>query len=421
MNGPHPRLRICLLSYRGNPYSGGQGIYIHYLSRELQELGHEVHVIAGPPYPEVVEGVTVHKLESLNLYESTTTSWNALRRINTPLRLFEFLAVSLGTFPEPLTFSIRAYYRLRSLMAEQPFDVIHDNQCLGYGVLLMKRLGVPVVATIHHPIHIDRSIEFAQARDRWDKFRLWRWFSFIPMQHSVATRLDRVMTVSQSAAEDIQAMFRIPRESLRVVFNGVDVDFFGNGSHLSREPNRLIMVSSGNGHTKGLPYLLEAIRQLREEARGRDVTPLRLTVVGNDDPKAEPARLTRELGLDDIVTLTGHIDRQELADLYSVSEIAVVPSLHEGFGFPAAEAMSSRLPVVSTTAGALPEVVGSDGDAGLLVPPADSAALAAALRRLLSDETLRRDMGERGRKRMVENFSWQQAARNTVAVYEELL
>lgn len=409
------RLRICLLSYRGNPYSGGQGVYIHYLSRELQEMGHEVHVVTGPPYPEVVEGITVHKLESLNLYETTTTSWAAITRVNTPLRFFEFLAVSLGTFPEPLTFSIRAYYRLRSLMAKQPFDIIHDNQCLGYGLLPMKRLRVPVVATIHHPIHIDRSIEFAQAKDRWDKFRIWRWFSFIPMQESVATRLDRVMTVSQSAAEEIREMFGVPEESLRVVFNGVDVDFFGNNGHVPREPHRLIMVSSGNGRTKGLPYLLEAVRQLRHEV------PLSLTVVGNNDLDAEPARLVRQLGLDDIVTLTGRIDRQELADLYLASEIAVVPSLHEGFGFPAAEAMSSRLPVISTTAGALPEVVGEDGHAGLLVPPGDSAALATALRLLLDDEALRHRMGERGRKRAVDNFSWRQAARNTVSVYEELL
>ncbi|MEE8353649.1 MAG: glycosyltransferase family 4 protein, partial [Dehalococcoidales bacterium] len=150
-------------------------------------------------------------------------------------------------------------------------------------------------------------------------------------------------------------------------------------------------------------------------------TLLRLTVVGNDDPEAEPARLTREFGLDDIVTLTGRIERQELADLYATSEIAVVPSLHEGFGFPAAEAMSSRLPVVSTTAGALPEVVGDDGDAGLLIPPADPGALAAALRQLLNDEPLRRGMGERGRKRVVDNFSWRQAARKTVGVYEELV
>ncbi len=414
-------MRICLLSYRGNPYSGGQGIYIHYLSRELQELGHEVHVIAGPPYPEVVEGVTVHKLESLNLYESTATFWHDLTRVSTPLRLYEFLAVCLGTFPEPFTFSIRAYHRLRSLMTEKPFDIIHDNQCLGYGLLLMKRLDAPVVTTIHHPIHIDRSIEFAQAKNLWEKFRLWRWFSFIPMQHSVATRLDRVITVSESSAEDIHTMFHVPRESLRVVFNGVDVDFFGNNGHVSREPNRLIMVSSGNGRTKGLRYLLEAVRQLRDEARGRDETRLRLTVVGNDDPEAEPARLTREFGVDDIVTLTGRIERQELADLYSTSEIAVVPSLHEGFGFPAAEAMSSRLPVVSTTAGALPEVVGDDGDAGLLIPPADPGALAAALRQLLNDEPLRRGMGERGRKRVVDNFSWRQAARKTVGVYEELV
>jgi len=408
-------LRICLLSYRGNPYSGGQGIYIYYLSRELQNLGHEVHVLSGPPYPDVADGITVHALESLNLYESELKPWQEIPRLRNPLRLYEFLAVSLGTFPEPFTFSIRAFHRLQALMSEMKFDIIHDNQCLGWGLLLMKRLKVPVLATIHHPIPIDRHLALSQAKNLWDNFRLRRFYSFIGMQNRVSRKLERVITVSENSAEDIHRILKVRREVLRVVHNGVDTDFFDGNGKYPKEPNSLIMVSSGNGHIKGLPFLLEALYKIRQEI------PAKLTVVGNGSSDGEPTRLIRERGLENAVTFTGKIDKDELARLYASSEIAVVPSLYEGFGLPAAEAMSCGLPVVSTNAGALPEVVGEDGKAGFLVPPADPDNLAVALKRLLSDKQLGNNMGNAGRRRVLENFSWQQTAIETARVYEELL
>jgi len=408
-------LRICLLSYRGNPYSGGQGIYIFYLSRALQDLGHEVHVLAGPPYPDIVEGVHLHKLESLNLYESELSSWEDILRIRSPLKLYEYLAVCLGTFPEPFTFSIRAYNRLRGLMPNYKFDVVHDNQCLAYGLLLMKRLKIPVVATIHHPIPIDREIEFSLAKNLWDKFRLMRFFSFLGMQYQVSPRLDRVITVSNSSAKDINRIFKVPDSALRVIHNGIDTDLFNCDGNAPKEPNSLIMVSSGGGHTKGVPYLLKALELLRREVN------VKLTIVGNNHPENEQVKLVKENGLDDIVTFTGGIEREELARRYARAEIAVAPSLYEGFGLPTAEAMACQLPVVAARAGALPEVMGKDGETGILVPPADSDKLAAAIKRLLDDEPLRKRMGEAGRKRVEENFNWKHAAKKTVEVYEELL
>lgn len=408
-------MKICLLSYRGNPYSGGQGIYIYYLSRELLKLGHEVHVLSGPPYPDVVDGVQIHKLESLNLYESPNSLWRDLMRVRNPLRLYEFLAVTIGAFPEPLTFSIRAYNRLRALMPRYKFDIVHDNQCLAYGLLLMKRLGIPVVATIHHPIPIDRDIDLSHARNPWDKFRLMRWYSFLGMQYRVSPRLDRVITVSESSAKDIQRVFHVPESALRVIYNGIDTDFFNYDGSLPKEPHSLIMVSSGQGNIKGLPYMLQALYLLRDEVK------VKLTIVGTTAPDSQPARMIKEYGLENIVTYTGGIEREELARLYSTTEIAVSPSLYEGFGLPAAEAMSSSLPVIATSAGALPEVVGQDGKAGILVPPAEPEALAAAIKRLLDDEPLRKRLGAAGRKRVQNNFSWEQAARKTVQVYEELL
>lgn len=407
-------MRICLLSYRGNPYSGGQGIYIYYLSRELQSLGHEVHILSGPPYPDVVDGVTIHKLESLNLYESQHL-WRDFLRIRTPLRFYEFLAVAVGTFPEPFTFSIRAYNRLRALMPRYKFDIVHDNQCLAYGLLLMKRLGIPMVATIHHPIPIDKEIDLSMARNPWDRFRLKRWYSFLGMQHHVSPRLDRVITVSKSSAADIQRYFKVPERLLRVVYNGVDTDFFNCDGNTPKRPHSLIMVSSGQSNIKGLPYMLRALHMLKNEV------DVKLTVVGSAAPDSQPVKLIKEYGLERMVNFTGGIEREELARLYTASEIAVSPSLYEGFGLPAAEAMSSGLPVIAARAGALPEVVGEDGKTGILVPPAEPGALAAAIKRLINDEPLRKRLGEAGRKRMQQNFSWRKAAKRTVEVYQELM
>ncbi len=372
-------------------------------------------MIGGPPYPEVVPAVKLHKLESLNLYESTDFSPAKFSQIFTPLNFCEFMAWRLGMFAEPFTFSIRAYRKLQKERLRFKFDIVHDNQGLGYGLLLTKRLKVPVITTIHHPIPIDRELSLAQAKNLWEKFGLMRWYSFCAMQRLVAERMDRVITVSQSSAEETRRIFKVPQSKIRVVYNGVDSNFFKRDDNVLKEPNSLIVINSGQMHIKGTGYLLKGLQLLRKEMK------VKLTIVATDTPDSQYARLVKEYGLDDIVTFTGKIDRQELVRRYSAAEVAVVPSLYEGFGLPAAEAMSCKLPVIAAKAGALPEVVGEDGDAGIFVPPADANALAAAIKRLLSDELLRRKMGEAGRERMKRNFTWEQAAKKTLAVYEELL
>lgn len=408
-------MRICLLSYRGNPYCGGQGVYIHYLARELHNLGHEVHVISGPPYPEVTEGVVLHRLESLNLYETEDSLVKSFTRIRNPIDFYEFAAVCLGTFPEPLTFSLRAYLKIRQLMKDFKFDVIHDNQCLGYGLLLIKRLNIPVVATIHHPIPIDRDLEISEAQGFWEEFRLKRWYSFCAMQGVVARRMARIITVSQSSADAIERSLKVQRDRLRLVYNGIDSNFFKHDDDVAKQPNSLILVNSSEQSVKGVSYLLKALHLLKNG------TNVKLTVIGTPAPDGQNMRLVEEYGLQDIVTFTGRITMEELVKQYVSSEICVVPSIYEGFGLPAAEAMSCQLPVVSTNGGALPEVVGESGRTGIIVPTADPDAFAAGVKRLLDDENLRREMGQAGRKRIEDNFSWQQAAAMTVDVYREVL
>jgi glycosyltransferase involved in cell wall biosynthesis len=412
--GLRNKMRICLLSYRGHPYCGGQGIYIHQLSKALCGLGHEVQILSGTPHPHVIDEVKVIKLESLDVY-----SWNGRLperplRILKPLNFYEVASVLTGAFPEPFTFSMRAYAKLRGLLRREKFDVFHDNQCLGYGLLLVKSFGIPVVSTIHHPVTVDRNIDVGNAKGWWQKFKMVRWYSFLTMQRYVSRRMDRILAVSRNSAEDTERAFRIPHEKFRIVHNGVDIDLFERDQSGQKKPHSLIVVG-GHSPIKGLAHLLKAMRQLRGEIE------LNLTIVGGSPDGKYSSGLVTEYGLQDIVTFTGRISHEELVKKYSSAEVAVVPSLYEGFGFPAAEAMSCGLPVISTTAGALPEVVGPDGEAGMLVPPADSDALAEAIKRLLSDEVLRRRMGEAARRRVESNFTWDAAARNTVAVYEEIV
>jgi glycosyltransferase involved in cell wall biosynthesis len=397
-------------------YCGGQGVYVYYLAKALHELGHEVQVISGPPYLAPPDGVKLHKLEALNLYE--TNGFSSLSnplRMFTPINLYEAAAVHIGFFPDIFTFSMRAYLKLRELMSRERFDIIHDNQTLGYGMLLVKSLGVPVVATIHHPIAADLAASLAESETWRRRLRWVLFYSFLIMQGIVSRRMERVITVSKTSAEDTIRAFKLRGDRVRVVHNGIDTGIFKRIDHVEKEPNSLVIVGKAQDKNKGVPYLLKAVQMLRDEI------DVRVSVVGNQGSDGGyGTRLVHELGIADRVTFTGPLEIDELVRLYSSAEIAVTASLYEGFGLPAAEAMSCGTPVIATKAGALPEVVGGDG-AGILVPPADPAALAAAIKRLLADKPLRQKMGEAARKRIEESFSWEIAARDTLKVYEEVL
>jgi glycosyltransferase involved in cell wall biosynthesis len=166
---------------------------------------------------------------------------------------------------------------------------------------------------------------------------------------------------------------------------------------------------------KGLVPLLEAVAKLRTE---RDVE---LTVIGRPNEGGRVDRAIARLGLADVVRCVSGISDDELACLYGQAEVAVVPSLYEGFSLPAIEAMACGVSVVATTGGALPEVVGNDGETGLLVPPDDPSALAAAIGRLLDDPELRARLGAAGRERVVQRFTWQVTAAGTAECYQATL
>lgn len=409
-------MRILFLTYRGNPSCGGQGIYTRRLTRELAALGHEVEVWSGPPYPELEDSVRLQRIPGLELWRDAPPlrrpEWSELRD---PVNTGEWLRTITGTFAEPLSFSRRVARELerRTGAGAPPFDIVHDNQSLGAGLLRMQRL-VPVVATIHHPITVDRDLAIAAASDGLKRFGVERWYSFIAEQTRVAPKLSAIITVSQASARGIAADFRISPRDLRVIPNGVDIDRFRPLDGREREPDRLVSTISANAPLKGLPVLLEAVARLRLRRPAA-----RLTVIGQDGHPAVVKQL-RELALGDAVRFTGRISTEEIIEEYARASIAIVPSLYEGFGLPAIEAMACQVPVVSSDAGALPEVVGDDARAGVLVPPGDSVRLAAVLEELLSQPRRLRTMGEAGRERVRARFTWRHAAERVVEVYREV-
>ena len=417
MPGPvrRRRLRIAYLVYRGNPRCGGQGVYTRHLTRELAALGHSVTVFSGPPYPELSGPVELVKVSSLDLYrEPDPFRVPRLREFTSTVDLLEFALMCTGGFPEPLTFSLRA----RRLLAgrREDFDLVHDNQCLGTGIQGMMNDGWPVLATIHHPITVDRELDLAHA-DRWQRrVTLRRWYGFVGMQARVARQVPRIVTVSESSRRDIADQLGVAPERMAVVPVGVDGRVFRPIPGVARVPGRIMTTASSDVPMKGLVPLLEALAKVRTER-----PEAHLVVVGRlRDGSTIPAALDR-LGLTGAVRFLTTLSDQQIVELYAQAEVAVVPSLYEGFSLPAIEAMACGVPLVATTGGALPEVTGQSGTTALLVPPNDPGALAQAILTVLGDPGLRRRLGTAGRERTSERFTWQVTARATAEQYFELL
>jgi glycosyltransferase involved in cell wall biosynthesis len=405
-------LRVALLSYRSKPHSGGQGVYVRNLSRELAALGHRVEVLSGPPYPELDDGVRLTRVPSLDLYrEPDPFRVPNVRELRDGVDLLELATMWSGGFPEPLTFSLRVARVLAPRLHE--FDVVHDNQSLGYGLLSLVRRRAPLLATLHHPITVDRRLELEAAATPLRRLALRRWYGFHRMQGRVARRIDPIITVSAASAADIVRDFGVAERALRIVPNGVDTSQFRPRPE-PRVPGRVVAVTSADSPVKGLRVLLDAVATVAGE---RD--DLELVVAGKPAADGPVARAIGRLGLRDRVRFVNGLSDEALAGLLAGAEVAVVPSLYEGFSLPALEAMACSTPLVASRVGALPEVVGADGSCATLVTPGDHRELAAALGALLGDRGRRTRMGEAGRRRVAERYTWQAVGRATAECYEE--
>jgi glycosyltransferase involved in cell wall biosynthesis len=404
-----------MLAYRGNPHSGGQGVYVRQLSSALTRLGHTVTVFAGQPYPQLDAGVELVRVASLDLFrDEDPFRFPRLWEYRDWIDALEFGIMCTAGFPEPLTFSLRAARLLADRAGD--FDVVHDNQCLGYGVLALPRMGLPVLASIHHPIEVDRELELAQAKGLKRKLSMHRWYGFHRMQRRVAQRLPAVIAVSDTAREDIIARVGLAPERVRVVHIGVDSDVYQPTPSVAKVPGRVLAMASADVPLKGLAPLLEAMAMLRA---GRDEAEM--VVVSKHRHGSEVPATLKRLGLNGSVRFVSGVDEPALLKLYSEAEVAVVPSLYEGFSLPAVQAMACGVPLVATTAGALPEVVGRDGETGLMVRPGDPGQLAAALERALGDRALRERLAVAGRARVVERFTWLRTAEGITHEYRRLM
>ena len=404
-------LNILMPSYRSHPFTGGQGIYMRLVTKAMKSLGHEVEVISGQPYPILDEGIKLIKLPSLDLYSYN----NPLEAFNINLfknkiDLYEWFSHLTGGFSEPYTFGERMAEWAKTNIKK--YDVVHDNQTLAYGLLKLKEMGLPVVGTIHHPITMDKKIDIKHAETISLKILKWRWYSFLNMQMKVARQLDPIIVVSENTRQDLARDFKIDTSKTRKVLHGIDHLTFRPIEKIKRKPNQIITTASADVPLKGLIYLIRAYHLLL-----KDFPKLELIVIG----KLREGPTSKELkkkGIKEKVKFVSNLTSDEIAQLYAESTIAVSPSVYEGFGFPAGEAMSCGIPLVSTNGGSLPEVV---GDAGIIVNHSDPYSLYDGIKVLLDDEEKRLMYGKMGRDRVLDKFTWERAAKELVDVYKEAI
>ena len=407
----HRPLRILIPSYRSAPFSGGQGIYVRYLSKALADRGHLVDVASGPPYPELDPGIRLIKLPSLDLH-SAPNGLTAFRLsyLRSWTNTYEWLAHNSGKFPEPYTFGRRLVKFLRTSGA--PYDIVHDNQSLGPGLLDIQKMGMPVTATIHHPITKDLAFALDAEKRAAIRWLMKRWHSFIDMQAKVAQRIATLIVVSENTKQDLISDFGLSQNQMQVIHNGVDTDVFRPLPHIPKQDNRIITTASADVALKGLSYLLSAFADLRQTHPNA-----RLVIIGRPNNGRTRTQIDR-LGLESAITFKSKLPTEQLVEEYAKASVAVCPSLYEGFGFPAAEAMACGVPLISTNGGALPEVV---GDAGCVVPAGDAAELTRALSDLLDNKDRRDALADKGRQRMLTHFTWAQAAHAYEEVYNKII
>jgi glycosyltransferase involved in cell wall biosynthesis len=408
---PTGPLRIAITSYRSKPHCGGQGVYVRHLSRELVALGHRVEVFSGPPYPDLDQGVALTRVPSLDLYaEPHPFRLPRPSEFRDRTDLLEFATMCTAGFPEPRTFSRRVAPLLTARAPD--FDVVHDNQALGPALLSLTKTGLPLVATIHHPISVDRELEIGAAP--WSRqLTLRRWFGFVRMQARVARKIDHVLVPSHSSSQDAVRDFGLQPHQLHIVPLGVDTTLFRPRG--LRVPGRIVALCSADVPLKGLAVLLRALAALPREQVAH------LTVVSQPEPGGATEKLVADLGLSQRVHFVSALSDTDIAELMASAEVACVPSLYEGFSLPAVEAMASGTALVASDVGALAEVVGRDGSAGVLVPAGDVGALTTAIGGLLDDPTRRAALGTAGRSRVEERFSWTATAQATVEVYRQAI
>ena len=392
------KLNIAILSYRSAPFGGGQGIYVHDISKALSLMGHQVDVISGPPYPNLDEKVNLIKLPGLDLFQTFIFKDRLKilikKKNKRAIDFYEFFSTFFGGFPEMRTFGERAKEFLDKNLH---YDIVIDNQSISYGMLEIQKK-FPLIEIIHHPITKDYKFELQSSSSFMYKLSRHRWYSFLKMQKRVAPQLKTIVTPSINSLKDIASDFNVNKKNINVINNGIDIDIFIPYKEIKRNPTKLITTASADVALKGLDYTLKSLASLVN-----DFPEISLTVIGNMKKGGHTSRLIDELDIKDRVLFKTGLSKEEIAKEYAFSSIAIVSSLYEGFGYPVIEAMSCEVPLIATNVSSIPELV---GDYAELIPAENTNALSNAIRTILNDYSQYKNIASKGRQHIVNNFNW---------------
>jgi glycosyltransferase involved in cell wall biosynthesis len=401
-------LKILILSYRSAPFGGGQGIYVKDLSQALVNLGHEVTVFSGPPYPELDKKIVLIRSPGLNLFETFNFKDRFFKFINhkdkTTSDFYEFFSVLFGGFPEMRTFGVRA----KKHVLKNKYDLVIDNQSVSYGMEYIQIL-TPLIEVIHHPITMDLKYELSTSNNLIYRFSRHRWYSFLRMQKKVAPLLKNILTPSNNSKKDISKEFHVKPENISVIHNAVDSNIFRPYPEIKNLPQRLITIASADVPLKGLDFSLYALADLSKEFQD-----IELLVIGTLRKGGHTDRLIKKLNLNERVTFKTGITKDEIAQEYAKSSVAIVSSLYEGFGYPVAEAMSCSIPLIATDVASIPEIT---DNFAILIPPKDSDAIRDSIRKILLEPDLYNKVAAKGRLHIKNKFNWQTIGKQ----YEELM
>ncbi len=402
------KLNIAISSYRSAPFGGGQGIFIYELSRALQALGHNVDIISGPPYPNLEPEINLIKSPGLDLFSTFVLQDRiSLLRNKKNKSLddwYEFFSALLGGFPEIKTFG----GRLKELLRNSSYDILIDNQSISFGILEIQK-NLPVLEIIHHPITKDYKYDIKFSKGIIQKISKWRWFSFLNMQKKVAPKLMAISTPSLSSKNDIARDFNVSCKKISVIPNGIDFEVFSPKSNITRITGQLITTASADVPLKGLDFTLKAIAELI-----KDYPYLRLIIIGAPRIGGHTERLIKKLKIEANIVYKTNLTKEEIAIEYANSNIAIVSSLYEGFGFPVGEAMACSIPLIATNVASIPEITGNFAE---LVPACDSKSIEDSIRNILSNPFEYQSRANEGRKHIIDNFDWKKIAQS----YENLI
>ncbi len=402
------KLNIAICSYRSAPFGGGQGVFVFELSKALHDLGHNVDVISGPPYPNLEDSIKLIASPGLDLF----STFNFQKRLRMFLEKknksaddwYEFISALFGGFPELKTFGNRA----QTLLKDSSYDVVIDNQSLSYGMIKVQK-NLPLIEIIHHPITKDYRYDIQFSKGIIQKISKWRWFSFLKMQKKVSLKLKVISTPSHNSKKDIAKDFGVLERNISVIPNGIDHASFTPMKDIKRVSEQIITTASADVPLKGLDFTLHAVARLKE-----DYPKLKLVIIGAPRPGGHTERLIKRLQIDQNILYRSNLTKHEIAVEYAKSNVAIVSSLYEGFGFPVGEAMSCAIPLIATNVASIPEITQSFAE---MIPAESADAIELAIRNIFTNPETSQFRADAGRIHIIENFDWKKIAKS----YEDLI